>query len=113
MNSTLTGSMIQIRLSISTAALALLSVALLLWQDVAFATPEETVQAVTEEVLETLQARRADLEADPGLVNQLIDEVIAPYIDFDVMSRMVLVAAGSALMAAKGSAIPSSPVLYR
>ncbi len=90
MNPNPRGSMLLTRLRVSTLFSLLLMASALSWNGVALASPEATVEAVNQDVLEILQTRGADLEDDPALVDDLIDEVIVPYIDFDTMARMVL-----------------------
>jgi len=89
MNPTSRGSMLTTRL-ITIPALALIAALAMSWHSVALASPQTTVEAANQAVMETLQERRGDLLADPSLVNGLINEVIAPYIDFETMARMVL-----------------------
>jgi phospholipid transport system substrate-binding protein len=54
------------------------------------ATPEAAVQAAVGRILSTVQQERASLEEDPTRVRSLLDEGIAPFIDFDGMSQLVL-----------------------
>ena len=51
---------------------------------------EEAVEKATQEVYDTIQAHRSELEAEPDKVEDLINSTIAPLIDFEIMGRMVL-----------------------
>ena len=50
----------------------------------------EMVQQTTERVTRLLQARKAELEADPALLYEVVEKEVAPYFDFVRMSRLVL-----------------------
>ncbi|MFQ5487525.1 MAG: phospholipid-binding protein MlaC [Gammaproteobacteria bacterium] len=50
----------------------------------------EMVQQTTERVTRILQARQAELEADPALLYTVVEKEVAPYFDFVRMSRLVL-----------------------
>ncbi len=52
--------------------------------------PLEMVQQTTQKVLGILHSRRAELEADPQLLYQVVDREVTPYFDFVRMSRLVL-----------------------
>jgi len=54
------------------------------------ATPEGAVEAAVSNILRTLNAERGKLSQDPQRVHELLDETIAPYIDFEGMSQLVL-----------------------
>jgi len=51
---------------------------------------QQLVQQVTTEVLERLEANRAELEADTSGLYDLIHEIILPHIHFDTISRWVM-----------------------
>jgi phospholipid transport system substrate-binding protein len=53
-------------------------------------TPQATVEAVTADVLKTLQANRAVVGREPARVMALIVQDVYPYLDFNIMSREVL-----------------------
>jgi len=59
-------------------------------QGTALASPEDALRAATQEIYDTLLAQRSELEADPSKVQPLINNTIAPLIDFEIMGRMVL-----------------------
>ncbi len=50
----------------------------------------EMVQQTTEQVTRLLQARKAELEADPALLYTVVEKEVAPYFDFSRMARLVL-----------------------
>ena len=52
--------------------------------------PREMVIATTEEMLGTIREKRAELDANPRLVDQFIIEIVLPHFDFVAMSRATL-----------------------
>jgi phospholipid transport system substrate-binding protein len=56
-------------------------------------TPQAAVEAITADVLKTLQANRDVVGREPARVMALIVKDVYPYLDFNVMSREVLGAA--------------------
>jgi phospholipid transport system substrate-binding protein len=52
--------------------------------------PRELVIATTEEMLTTIREKRAELDANPRLVDQFIIDIVLPHFDFVAMSRAVL-----------------------
>jgi phospholipid transport system substrate-binding protein len=74
-----------------TLILLQLLVVLITWHRPAQASsPEAVVEEVTQHIYTTLRERRAELQADPAKIRELIDGSIAPLIDFEIMGRMVL-----------------------
>lgn len=53
-------------------------------------TPRGAVEAAVANVLQTLNAERGNLSQNPRRVHELLDQTIAPYIDFQGMSQLVL-----------------------
>lgn len=56
----------------------------------AYDTAAEVVRSTANAVLEVLQNRRADLEADPGLIYDIVDEIVVPKFDFERITRSAL-----------------------
>jgi phospholipid transport system substrate-binding protein len=54
------------------------------------ATADEVVRETTDHVLEQLEQQRTMLEADPVSIQQVVNELIIPHIDFMQMSTLVL-----------------------
>ena len=54
------------------------------------ATPEATVQDAVSNILNTVNSKRDELAQQPQRVHQLLDQTMAPYIDFEGMSQLVL-----------------------
>jgi phospholipid transport system substrate-binding protein len=52
--------------------------------------PREIVQETSDRVLEIINKRGKELERDPQERKRLIDEIIAPVIDFEAFSQLVL-----------------------
>ena len=52
--------------------------------------PDEAVKRATRHILDAVQEQRVALEKDPTDVRKLVDEFIAPLVDFEVMGRLVL-----------------------
>lgn len=52
--------------------------------------PRELVEATTERVLARLEAQRAELEAEPGRLYGIVNDIVLPHFDFVRMSRWVL-----------------------
>ena len=48
------------------------------------------VQQTTDQMLSKLRADREKLKNDPGLVNQLVEEIVLPHFDFQAISASVL-----------------------
>jgi len=67
-------------------AAAMLMAAPALWA----ADPESTVRDTTQAVMNAVQADRSAIENNPELVDVLIADLVAPQVDFEIMSRVVL-----------------------
>lgn len=52
--------------------------------------PEQLVKETTARVLGELQAREADIRANPEIVNELVRDIVLPHFDFEAMGRLVL-----------------------
>ncbi|MBA1146093.1 ABC transporter substrate-binding protein [Ectothiorhodospiraceae bacterium WFHF3C12] len=52
--------------------------------------PDALVEETTEQVLELLEERQAEIEQDPGIVFEIVREVVLPHFDFPLISRFVL-----------------------
>ncbi len=52
--------------------------------------PQALVQSVAEQVLAELKKDKADLEAHPEHINDIVDRYIIPHVDFQRMARWVL-----------------------
>ncbi len=52
--------------------------------------PLRLVQDTADRVLHEVKRHKAELEADPGKIYQLVDQLILPQFDFSTMSRLVL-----------------------
>ncbi|MBL8250055.1 MAG: ABC transporter substrate-binding protein [Candidatus Competibacter sp.] len=58
---------------------------------VSAATPPETVvQQTSERMLESLRQNRQTIDRDPGQIYRLVNEIVLPNFDFELMSRWVL-----------------------
>jgi len=51
---------------------------------------QQLVEQTSERVLERLKRDREALRADPGLIFPLVEDLVLPHFDFEVMSRWVL-----------------------
>ena len=51
---------------------------------------DEVVRDTTSQVLQQLAEDRASLEADPEIIQQVMNELITPHFDFELMSELVL-----------------------
>ncbi len=67
------------------AALLMLPVATLA-QD----SPIQIVQDTSNRMIDALKANRSELDSNPDVVYQLVDEIVLPYFDFETMSRWVV-----------------------
>ncbi|MGE5155251.1 MAG: phospholipid-binding protein MlaC [Bdellovibrio bacteriovorus] len=59
----------------------------------AFAAPDEAtalVQRTSERMLSTLQARRAEVDRNPALIYGMIDSILAPHFDFELITQGAL-----------------------
>lgn len=66
-------------------------VMLLLATPVAWATmPEDIVRQTSDQMLAELTDRKAELQASPGKIYELVEHVVLPRFDFQRMSRLVL-----------------------
>lgn len=70
------------------AFIVMLATALPLWATAA--DPREIVESVVNELVEQMNTRRAELEADTGKLYAMVDEVVLPHFDFRRMARLVL-----------------------
>ena len=52
--------------------------------------PQQMIKNASEEMLSTLNERRAELEVSSELLIKLADEILTPYFDFNRISRLVL-----------------------
>ncbi len=52
--------------------------------------PRETVEQATQDILATVRREEASMRGNPTHVRALIDQALAPYIDFPRMARLVL-----------------------
>ncbi len=52
--------------------------------------PAVLVQETSERLLKVLRERRAQLQDEPGLIYELVEEIVLPHFDFTRMSRWVL-----------------------
>jgi phospholipid transport system substrate-binding protein len=52
--------------------------------------PTRLVERTAERMLSALEARRAELERKPELINQLVDKILAPHFDFEQMTRLAV-----------------------
>jgi phospholipid transport system substrate-binding protein len=52
--------------------------------------PDLLVRETTDKVLSELNANRGNLQADPSLLYQMVDEIVLPHFDFQRMSKLVL-----------------------
>lgn len=71
-----------------TALFAMLAMALPLWA--ASAEPREIVEGVVDELVDQMNTRRAELQADTSKLYAMVDQVVLPHFDFRRMSRLVL-----------------------
>ncbi|HFC53662.1 MAG TPA: ABC transporter substrate-binding protein [Gammaproteobacteria bacterium] len=67
---------------------------LLLWAGSGWSAPEDDpvalVKATSEQMLKVLRKRRAQLEDEPELIYELVEQIALPHFDFTRMSRWVL-----------------------
>ncbi len=54
------------------------------------ASPEATVRDATQALIQAVEANRDAIQRNPDQVKTLIEEFVAPQIDFEVMSRVIL-----------------------
>jgi phospholipid transport system substrate-binding protein len=52
--------------------------------------PKEMVRETADLMLGKLRSHRAELEADPGLIYGMVQEIVLPRFDFELISRYVL-----------------------
>jgi len=52
--------------------------------------PDELIKQTSEKVLTTLSENKAEFEKNPDKVDQLINEIILPHLDFRAMSKLAL-----------------------
>lgn len=52
--------------------------------------PETLVKQTTEQVLRTLEQNQARIKEDPQVVFGLVQDIVLPHFDFELMSRLVL-----------------------
>jgi phospholipid transport system substrate-binding protein len=45
------------------------------------------VQRTADRMLDTLKHRRAEIDRNPQLINQLVDNILAPHFDFEMITR--------------------------
>ena len=53
-------------------------------------TPDEIVQATTEEVLHQLEKDKERLQAEPDYIKVIVRNMIVPHMDFDTMAGLIL-----------------------
>ena len=77
--------------ALKAAALLMLALAFHLQPAFAAAPTDATATALVErtadDMLQTLQARRAEIDSDPALIYQLVGERLAPHFDFERITR--------------------------
>lgn len=59
-------------------------------EQAAQSSPDALIQAVAQELLGRIQARREELDKNPQQLYAMVDEVVLPHFDFPLMSRLVL-----------------------
>jgi len=64
--------------------------AMLILPTVWAASPEATVRDATQALIQAVEANRDAIQRDPNQVRTLIEQYVAPQIDFEVMSRVIL-----------------------
>jgi len=64
--------------------------AMLILPTVWASSPEATVRDATQSLIQAVEANRDAIERDPEQVKTLIEEFVAPQIDFQIMSRVIL-----------------------
>lgn len=70
---------------------AVLSLGLLIGTAQAAQTPPDVlVRQTTDQVLEALKQKQAQVKQDPQAAGDLVREIVLPHFDFDLMSRLVL-----------------------
>lgn len=52
--------------------------------------PIQIVQDTSNRMIDALKANRSELDSNPDVVYQLVDEIVLPYFDFETMSRWVV-----------------------
>lgn len=57
---------------------------------VAATPPENVVQQTSERMLDALRQNRATIDRDPGQIYALVNQIVLPNFDFELMSRWVL-----------------------
>jgi phospholipid transport system substrate-binding protein len=53
-------------------------------------TATQLVQRTAEKMLGALENRRAEVERKPQLINELVDDILAPHFDFEQMTRLAV-----------------------
>jgi phospholipid transport system substrate-binding protein len=54
------------------------------------ATPEEVIRSSGDQMVKTVVERRSELESQPELIYQLVDEILLPHMDFEAMAQLAL-----------------------
>jgi phospholipid transport system substrate-binding protein len=72
------------------ACLLALLLALPLVSAAATEEPQEVVRQTAEQMLGKLRSHRAELDADPNLIYGMVQEIVLPRFDFELISRYVL-----------------------
>jgi phospholipid transport system substrate-binding protein len=52
--------------------------------------PQEVVRETADQMLDKLRSHRAELDADPSLIYGMVQEIVLPRFDFELISRYVL-----------------------
>ncbi len=52
--------------------------------------PEEVIRSSGDQMVTTVVERRAELETQPELIYQLVDEILLPHMDFEAMAQLAL-----------------------
>ncbi|MBL8259581.1 MAG: ABC transporter substrate-binding protein [Candidatus Competibacteraceae bacterium] len=71
-------------------ATGLLALALASGWAVAATPPETVVQQTSEQMLDALRQNRAAIDREPGRIYELVNQIVLPNFDFELMSRWVL-----------------------
>ena len=53
-------------------------------------TPQDVIQDTSTRMIDALRQNRAKLDRDPGQIYGLVDQIVLPNFDFELMSRWVL-----------------------
>lgn len=69
---------------------SLILLALVCQVAIAAASPLEMLQPTSDQMLSALKSNRATLKSDPATVYRIVNQILVPHVDLDMMSRLVL-----------------------